>query len=158
MSVLVTYFSAGGVTADAARKITEVVNGKLFAIEPEVPYSSKDLDWMDSNSRTTLESKDPNMKVAIKSLPDLSGVTTLFVGFPVWWYRAPRIIDTFLDSLNLKGIQIVPFCTSGGTTMETCEKKMKAARPCLTWLKGMRLTPSTTPDQIRAWTNSLPTA
>lgn len=156
MSVLVTYFSASGVTANAARKIAEVVNGKLFAIEPEVPYSSKDLDWMDSNSRTTLESKNPNMKVAIKNLPDLGGVTTLFVGFPVWWYTAPRIIDTFLDSLNLKGIKIVPFCTSGGTAMETCEKKMMAAHPCLTWLKGMRLSPSTTADQIRAWTDSLP--
>lgn len=130
MSVLVTYFSASGVTANAARKIAGVVNGKLFAIEPEVPYSSKDLDWMDSNSRTTLESKNPNMKVAIKNLPDLGGVTTLFVGFPVWWYTAPRIIDTFLDSLNLKGIKIVPFCTSGGTAMETCEKK-NDGRPSL---------------------------
>lgn len=155
MSVLVSYFSTGGMTASAAQKIAAVTGGRLFEIEPEIPYSSKDLDWMDSHSRTTLEAKDPSAKVAMKSLPDLTGIKTLFVGFPVWWYTCPKIIDTFLESLNLKGIQVVPFCTSGGTTIETCEKKMKAAYPCLDWKPGLRLTSSTSNEQIITWIRSL---
>ncbi|MBF0579007.1 flavodoxin [Erysipelotrichaceae bacterium RD49] len=155
MSILVSYFSTGGVTANAAKKIAAVTGGRIFEIEPEIPYSFKDLDWMDSHSRSTLESKDPNAKVALKKLPNLIGVKTLFVGFPVWWYTCPKIIDTFLASLNLKGIQVIPFCTSGGTPLQTCEKKMKASNPGLDWKPGLRLTASTTLEQIRAWIDSL---
>lgn len=155
MSILVAYFSASGVTARAAREVADLCHGDLFEIRPEVPYSSKDLDWMDSSSRSTLESKNPKAEIAIANLPNLEGVKTLFVGFPVWWYAAPRIIDSFLEKLNLKGIQVVPFCTSGGAGISGCEKKLKAAFPRLNWLPGLRIAGSS-PKAIQSWLDSLP--
>lgn len=154
MSILVSYFSATGTTARAAEKIARLCGGKLFAIEPAVPYSSADLDWTNPKSRTSLEVKDSHAAIAIKELPDLAGVTALFVGFPVWWYAAPKIIDSFLAKLNLQNIPVIPFCTSGGTGMEGCEKKLKTQFSNLDWLPGLRV--ANNENEVQRWIASLP--
>ncbi len=155
MSILIAYFSASGVTAQAAQRVASVLKAPLFEIQPQVPYTSQDLNWMDDTSRTSLEVKTPNVQVAIAQWPNLAGVTTLFIGFPVWWYAAPKIVDSFLSQLSLKGISIVPFCTSGGTSISSCEKKLKATFPQLTWLNGLRISSATTKEQIQNWIDSL---
>lgn len=154
MSILVTYFSATGGTERAAKEVAGLCQAELFEIRPEVPYSSKDLDWMDSSSRSTRESKDAKAEVAIAQLPDLAGVTTLFVGFPVWWYAAPHIVDSFLEKLDIKGLEIVPFCTSGGTGISGCEKKLKARFPQAKWLPGLRITGSNQ-SAVSSWIHAL---
>ncbi len=151
MSLLIAYFSATGDTAEAAKKIAACANAEVFTIKPAVPYSTKDLDWTDSNSRTTVESRNPKAEVAIVAMPDMKGVDTLILGFPVWWYKAPTIIDTFLSKIDLNGLTIIPFCTSGGTSIETCESKLKAAFPAANWKKGLRLTSGTDAGTINAW-------
>ncbi|MBD5423658.1 MAG: flavodoxin [Allobaculum sp.] len=155
MSILVVYFSASGVTARAAKRIALQLQAPLFEIQPKIPYTSADLNWMDANSRTSLEVKTSNVPVEIAQWPDLTGITTLFIGFPVWWYSAPKIIDSFLAGLSLKNISIVPFCTSGGTSIQGCEKKLKEAFPQVTWLPGLRISSSTTDAQLQSWINSL---
>lgn len=154
MSILVSYFSATGTTARAAEKIARLCGGQLFAIEPAVPYTAADLDWTNPQSRTSLEVKDSHADIALKALPDLNGVTALFVGFPVWWYAAPKIIDSCLSKLNLQNIDVIPFCTSGGTGMEGCEKKLKAQFPDLHWLPGLRITNNE--SEVQRWIASLP--
>lgn len=155
MKPLIAYFSATGDTAKAAAKIAQSCDAPLFEIKPVVPYSSKDLNWNDSNSRTTIESRNPKEEVEIASMPDLKDVDTLIIGFPVWWYKAPSIIDTFLSRIDLNGLTVVPFCTSGGTSMETCEKKLQAAFPAASWKKGLRISSSTDAGTIKNWLKSV---
>ena len=112
--ILVAYFSASGETAKLAKTIAGVVDGDLFEIVPEVPYTAADLDWMDKGSRSTAEMNDDNSRPAIVSkLADMAQYDTVFVGFPIWWYQAPRIIETFLESYDFAGKTVIPFATSG---------------------------------------------
>ncbi len=155
MSILVAYFSATGVTTQAAKKVASLLEAPLFEIQPKVPYTRADLNWMDANSRTTQEVKTPNTSIEIAQWPDLTGITTLFIGFPVWWYAAPKIVESFLSHFSLKGISVIPFCTSGGTSINGCEKKLESSFPQATWLPGLRISSSTTRDQIQSWIDSL---
>lgn len=155
MSSIIAYFSASGETAKAARKIAQAYPSKLWEIRPVTPYLTDDLNWMDSSSRSTLECKNPNCRVDYQGKPDLEHVEALFLGFPVWWYAAPRIIDSFLSDLDLSKLKIVPFCTSGGTGIETCERKLAAAYPQAAWLPGLRISASTKTPAIQAWIHSL---
>ena len=127
---LVAYFSASGVTAKVAETLSETIGADLFAIEPKVPYTKADLDWMDKNSRSTLEMKDPASRPEIARVRDnMEEYDTVFVGFPIWWYVAPTIINTFLESYNLTGKTIIPFATSGGSGMgKTNEKLMPSCK------------------------------
>lgn len=135
--VLVAYFSASGVTARAAREIAAVTGGELFEIAPALPYSRADLDWTDKNSRSSVEMNDEGCRPAMKSAPpDLSGFDAIFIGFPIWWYVEPRIIDTFLESLDLTGKEVVAFATSGGSGIAGAERRMKALCPAAKWQKG----------------------
>ena len=127
---LVAYFSASGVTAKVAETLSETIGADLFAIEPKVPYTKADLDWMDKNSRSTLEMKDPASRPEIARARDnMEEYDTVFVGFPIWWYVAPTIINTFLESYDLTGKTIIPFATSGGSGMgKTNEKLMPSCK------------------------------
>lgn len=134
--ILVTYFSASGVTARAAKEIASSVGADIAEIKPTVPYTSADLDWMDKKSRSTLESKDENSRPEIAADIDVAPYDTVFVGFPVWWYKEPAIIDTFLESGNFAGKKVIPFATSGGSGIEGSEKHMKKICPSAVWVKG----------------------
>lgn len=127
---LVAFFSASVVTAKVAEKLSDTIGADLFAIEPKVPYTKEDLDWMDKNSRSTLEMKDPASRPEIARVRDnMEEYDTVFVGFPIWWYVAPTIINTFLESYDLTGKTIIPFATSGGSGMgKTNEKLMPSCK------------------------------
>ena len=115
---LVAYFSASGVTAKVAETLSEAIGADLYEIEPEVPYTKEALDWTDKQSRSTIEMNDPASRPAIAGKRDnMDDYDTVFVGFPIWWYVAPHIINTFLESYDLTGKTIVPFATSGGSGM-----------------------------------------
>lgn len=123
---LVAYFSASGTTKAAADRLAALIDADIFEIVPAVPYEKPDLDWTDPKSRTTLEMKDPACRPAVKSLPDsVDAYDRIFVGFPIWWYTAPRIIESFLDGIDLKGKLIVPFATSGGSEMGDTEEDLR---------------------------------
>ena len=112
---LVAYFSVGGTTREAAKKMAEAENADLYEIVPEVPYTAADLDWNNEKSRSTVEMKDLSCRPAIKGgVEDMAQYDVIFVGFPLWWNREPSIVDTFLEAYDLTGKTIVPFCTSGG--------------------------------------------
>ena len=134
--ILVTYFSASGVTARAAKEIASSVGADIAEIKPAVPYTSADLNWMDKKSRTTLESKDMNCRPEMAADIDVAPYDTVFVGFPVWWYKEPAIIDTFLESGNFAGKKVIPFATSGGSGIEGSEKHLKKVCPTAVWVKG----------------------
>lgn len=134
--ILVTYFSASGVTARAAKEIASSVGADIAEIKPAVPYTSADLDWMDKKSRSTLESKDENSRPEMAADIDIKPYDTIFIGFPVWWYKEPAIIDTFLESANFAGKKVIPFATSGGSGIDGAEKRMKMLCPSADWVKG----------------------
>lgn len=122
---LVAYFSASGVTAKVAEILSEAIGADLYAIEPEVPYTKADLDWMDKKSRSTIEMNNPASRPAITGKRDnMNDYDTVFVGFPIWWYVAPTIINTFLESYDLTDKTIIPFATSGGSDMGKTNEKL----------------------------------
>lgn len=109
---LVAYFSASGVTAKVAENLADAIGADIFEIQPEVPYTKADLNWMDKKARTTIEMSDPTSRPAIAAKRDnIDEYDTIFVGFPIWWYVAPTIVNTFLESYNLKGKTIIPFAS-----------------------------------------------
>ena len=137
---LVVYFSASGVTKNAAEKLAKAAGADIFEIRPTVPYTRADLNWMDKNSRSSKEMNDAASRPEIAALPqDMSGYDTVFIGFPIWWYTAPRIIETFLDSCDLSGKTAVCFATSGGRTVAKAEKELKAKHPAVIWKSGRML-------------------
>lgn len=127
---LVAYFSAssGGVTADAAKKIAEIADADLYEIRPEVPYTEADLDWQNPDSRSSVEMKDKSSRPAIADKnANASAYDVIFVGFPIWWYTAPTIINTFLESYDLTGKTIILFATSGSTDFGKSVEDLKAS-------------------------------
>ena len=115
---LVAYFSASGVTAKVAKALAEVTGADLFEIQPVVPYTNADLDWMNKKSRSSVEMSDPASRPEIgNKVPDMDQYDTVFVGFPIWWYVAPTIINTFLESYDFSGKTVAAFATSGGSGM-----------------------------------------
>ena len=116
--VLVAYFSATGVTARAAPKVAEVTGGEVYAITPAKPYTDADLDWRDKQSRSSVEMNDPKARPALGGERlDVSEYDVVFIGYPIWWNQAPRLINTFIESHDLKGKTVIPFATSGGSTI-----------------------------------------
>lgn len=134
--ILVAYFSASGVTKRAAEEIAAETDADLYEIVPAQPYTRADLDWTDRSSRSTLEMKDPGCRPEIAEEADVSGYDVVFVGFPVWWYVEPRIVDTFLESRDFSGKILIPFATSGGSGISGAEKSMKAHCPNAVWKRG----------------------
>ena len=135
--ILVAYFSASGVTARAAREVADAVHADLYEIRPAEPYSAADLDWTDRKSRSTREMNDPACRPAMAApVKDLEQYDTVFVGFPIWWYVEPRIIDTFLESYDFSGKEMIPFATSGGSDIAKAESSMEEHCPAAVWRKG----------------------
>ena len=155
MSALVAYFSATGTTARAARKLADAVGADLFEIVPERPYTAADLDWNDKNSRSSREMGDEACRPAIAGdAPDMSRYDTVFMGFPIWWYVEPRIVDTFLEAHDLSGKTIVPFATSGGSGLGKAPQRMAALAAGATVTEGRLLNGRPDADELRDWTSS----
>ncbi len=154
---LIAYFSASGETGKLAKTLSAVTGGDLFEIRPETAYTSADLNWMDKKSRSTLEMKDEHSRPAIAGrVEDMAQYGTVFVGFPIWWYQAPRIIETFLESYDFSGKTVVPFCTSGGSGVDGCDSKLHANCSAATnWRSGRLWNGDVTTDALRAWVDSL---
>ena len=134
---LVAYFSASGVTTRAAKQIAEAVGADLYEIRPAEPYTSADLNWMDQSSRSTREMNDPACRPAIGSpVENMAQYDTVFVGFPIWWYVEPRIVDTFLEGYDFSGKTLIPFATSGGSGIGKAEKSLQDHCPKAAWKKG----------------------
>ena len=153
---MVAYFSASGETARLARTIAGVTGGALFEIAPETAYTAADLDWMDKKSRSTLEMNDETSRPAIAGrVEDMAQYDTVFVGFPIWWYQAPRIIETFLESYDFAGKTVLPFATSGGSGMGKTDAILKAVCPAAQWLPGKRMSSRESADAVRKWLGML---
>lgn len=128
--ILVAYFSAGGNTAKLAQRVAKAAGADLFEIVPRKPYTSADLNWRDKNSRTTIEMNDPASRPEVAShVENMAQYDTIFLGFPIWWYVAPTLINTFLEQYDLEGKTIVPFATSGGSGMGQTVAMLKASAP-----------------------------
>ena len=131
---LVAYFSATGTTRAAAQKLAKEKNADLFEIAPKEPYTSADLDWRDKQSRSTLEMKDKSSRPAIKNTcPNIADYDTIWIGFPVWWYTAPTIINTFIEAHDLSGKTLCVFATSGGSGVSGSANDLKKTYPQYTW-------------------------
>ena len=137
-NVLITYFSASGVTKSVAERIADENGYDIFEITPVEKYTAADLDYMDKNSRSTIELNDKSFRPPIAETCDVSGYDIVAIGFPVWWYTAPTIINTFIESVDLTGKKIKAFCTSGGTGIDGCVSDLQKAYPELDFAKGIR--------------------
>lgn len=153
--ILVAYFSATGTTARVAAKLAAVTDGTLYAITPAKPYTSADLDWHDRRSRSSVEMNDPQARPALggKAL-DTADYDVIFIGYPIWWDLAPRIIETFIESHDLDGKTVIPFATSGGSTLAGSAAALKRSYPALNWKEG-RLLNRADDSTIRAWIGQL---
>ena len=148
----VAYFSASGVTKKLAQTLADAIGADLFAIEPKVPYTRADLNWMDKQSRSTIEMQNPASRPEIAgTCANIADYDTVFVGFPIWWYVAPTIVNTFLESCDLTGKTVVPFATSGGSGIEKAEQSLKSHCPQANWKKGKLLNHM----DAAAWTKSV---
>ena len=153
---LVAYFSASGETAKLAETLAEAVGADIFEIRPEVPYTPADLDWMDKKSRSTIEMQDPASRPAIAAKRDnMADYDIIFVGFPVWWYVAPTIINTFLESYDLTGKTIIPFATSGGSGMGKTNEKLLPSCPGAKLLVGKVFKSSAGKSELAKWAEGL---
>ena len=153
--VLVAYFSATGVTARAAQKVAEATGGEVYAITPAKPYTDADLDWRDKQSRSSVEMNDPKARPALGGERlDVSEYDIVFIGYPVWWNQAPRLINTFIESHNLKGKTVIPFATSGGSTISGSVATLKRNYPALEWKEG-RLLNRAYEKTLRTWIERL---
>ena len=149
--VLVAYFSATGVTEGVAKRIAEIKGGTLLEIKPETEYTNADLDWTDEQSRSSLEMKDRNSRPAITGqIDNMADYTTIYLGFPIWWYTAPTIINSFMESYDMKGKTIIPFATSGGSTIEKACEELKTAYPDVNWKEG-KLLNNVSDSDLKLW-------
>lgn len=151
--ILVAYFSASGVTAAVAKKIAAESGGDLFEIKPAIPYTTADLNWMDKNSRSSVEMKNPSSRPEIaEKLTSLDDYDTIFLGFPIWWYVAPTIISTFLESYDFSGKTIVPFATSGSSGLGKTVDVLKTVCPSAEFEQG-KLMNHLSDKEIENWIN-----
>ncbi len=137
MKKLVAYFSASGVTEKTAQKLAKAVGADIFKIKPAVPYTHADLDWTNNKSRSSVEMSNPQSRPEIASYcENMDEYDTVYIGFPIWWYVAPTIIDTFLESYDFSGKTVIPFATSGGSGMGKTVDVLKKVCPNATWKAG----------------------
>ena len=156
MKTLVAYFSASGVTKRTAQALAQAAGADLYEIKPEVPYTKADLNWMDKKSRSTLEMQDKSSRPAIiKGDLDVSGYDKILLGFPIWWYIAPTIINTFLESYDFSGKKIVLFATSGGSGFGKAVENLKPSAPGAEIREGKLLNGRQTPESLKAFVESL---
>ena len=155
MKTLVAYFSATGTTEAVAKDLAEVTGGTLYEIKPEVKYTAADLDWRDKTSRSSVEMQDKNSRPAIvKDLKDADSYDVIYLGFPVWWYTAPTIINSFLEAYGFEGKTVIFFATSGGSSIDKANQDFAAAYPGINWKAGKTLNGASKAD-IKAWVDGL---
>jgi len=149
---LVAYFSASGVTAQLAKRLAQTVGADTFAIIPQVLYTQADLDWTDKTSRSTLEMKDKNCRPPLAHpVPDISKYEVVFVGFPVWWYREPSIIDTFIEACHFNGQSVVPFATSGGSGLGDAPNNIQSLAPQAVVKEGKLWNRTIDESELKSW-------
>lgn len=152
---LVAYFSASGTTAKVAERLADAIGADVFEIAPQTPYTRDDLNWMDKQSRSTLEMQDPDSRPAIAARRDnMAEYDTIFVGFPIWWYVAPTIINTFLESYDLTGKTIIPFATSGGSSMGKTNEKLAPSCKGATLLQGRVFKANVKEKELTNWADT----
>lgn len=150
---LVAYFSATGTTANAAKQLAKGLNADTYEIKPATPYTDADLDWRNKQSRSSVEMSNKSFRPTIgKKFDKMDNYNIIFVGFPIWWYTAPTIINTFMESYNFEGKTVIPFATSGGSTVDKAYQELKAAYPKAKWKPGRLLNSE---DDITKWLNDL---
>ncbi len=154
--ILVVYFSATGTTKGVAERIASVTNADWYEIIPAEPYSSDDLDWNDSNSRTSIEMNDPDTRPAIASDSiSLDSYSTIYIGYPIWWGDAPRIMSTFVESYDFSDKTVIPFCTSGSSSIGKSGDNLKDLANSGNWLSGSRFDADVSESEIQEWINDL---
>lgn len=150
--VLIAYFSASGVTAKVADKLAKATGADLFEIKPAKPYTTADLDWTNKKSRSSVEMADINSRPKIANkVVDMNKYDVIFVGFPIWWYREPSIIDTFMESYDFSGKQVVPFATSGSSGMGNSGSIMQKLAPKAKVDSGKRFSSSVSENDLKSW-------
>ena len=153
---VVAYFSASGSTAKLAKTLASAAGAELYEIRPAVPYERRDLNWMDKKSRSTLEMQDPDCRPV---LADTSAPTAradvIFLGFPIWWYREPSIIDSFLEAYDFSGKTVVPFFTSGGSQLGEGQERIAALAKGAKVLPGKRFSPRASEAELKNWIETL---
>lgn len=152
--VLVAYFSASGVTKGVAQQLAEVAGADLHEIKPEKPYTDADLDWRNQQSRSSVEMKDKNSRPAITGkLSNMQDYDVVYVGFPIWWYTCPTIINTFMEAYDFNGKTVIPFATSGGSDIKKACDDLKAVYPGVNWKEG-KLLNGTAKAELQKWADS----
>ncbi len=153
--ILVAYFSATGTTKKVAEKIAELTSADIYEIVPKDPYSSADLDWHDNNSRTSIEMNDENARPEIGSSDiDLTKYNTIYLGYPIWWGDAPRIMATFVEKYNFDGKKVIPFCTSGGSGIGRSGSNLSTLAGSGNFVNGERLSSSADTNSIQNFIDS----
>ncbi|OWT33032.1 flavodoxin [Methanobrevibacter sp. 87.7] len=157
MKSLVAYFSASGVTKAVAEKLAKVSNSDIYEIEPEEKYSSEDLDWTNPKSRSSIEMKEnKEFRPPIKNnVEDIDNYDLIYLGFPIWWYTAPTIVNSFLESYDLKDKKIVVFATSGSSRLGGTIDDLKPSAPGADFVGGDRLNSSISEDDLKSWIDNL---
>ena len=154
--VLVVYFSATGTTKDVAEKIAGITSADTYEIKAAEEYSDADLNWNDSNSRSTKEQNDSSVRPEIGSeTVSLDGYTTIYIGYPIWWGEEPRIMDTFAESYSFDGITMIPFCTSSSSGIGRSGQNLADKAGSGTWLDGKRFGAGASEDEIKSWIEGL---
>lgn len=156
MKILVAYFSATNTTEAVAEHIANGLGADIYEIVPEEPYTSDDLNYNDKNSRTSIEMNDPDARPAISgSVEDMAQYDVIFLGYPIWWGEAPRIIRTFVESYDFSGKTIIPFCTSGGSGLGSSASELEKLTSGAEWLEGRRFSGGASENTVMEWVNSL---
>ena len=153
--VLVAYFSASGTTKKVAENLAKASGGDLFEIQPTQKYTDEDLNWMNKNSRSSVEMEDRNCRPEIKNKTDIAKYDHIFVGFPIWWYREPSIIDTFMESYDFSCKTIIPFVTSGSSGIGEASNNIQHLAPTAKVLIGKRLNANISENELTNWLKSL---
>ena len=153
---LVAYFSARGVTAKVAGKLAKATGADLYEIAPEEPYTKADLNWMNKKSRSSVEMNDRSSRPAIgNKVENIEQYDTVFVGFPIWWYREPSIIDTFMESYDFTGKTVIPFATSGGSGLGESYKNLQTLAPGAKVIDGERFSAGVSEEKLKAWAEGI---
>ncbi|HIW39494.1 MAG TPA: NAD(P)H-dependent oxidoreductase [Candidatus Eubacterium pullicola] len=156
-NVLVAYFSATGNTKTVAEQIADVTGGELYEIEPAEPYTSEDLDYNNDDCRANLEMNDDTVRPEIAgAIENIEQYDTIYLGYPIWWGNAPRIMNTFVETYDLSGKTVVPFCTSGGSGISTSvDTLQELAGDGITWMEGQRFDRDVSADEISQWIDEM---
>ena len=153
---LIAFFSAQGSTAKLAKTLAAAAEAELYEIKPAVPYERRDLNWMDKKSRTTLEMQDPNCRPALADTnAPVAESDVIFLGFPIWWYREPSIIDSFLDAYDWAGKTVVPFFTSGGSDLGEGQDRIEMLAKGAKVLRGRRFNARASESDLKKWIETM---